>query len=240
MTHPIRLDDLIDAIKKVHTDALDQLSDAVIAADHLGDVADHLIGHFVDQARRSGASWTDIGRSMGVTRQAAQKRFVAKAQDEGTDLDASQGFSRFTERARKVVMASQEEARAAGNDQIRTEHLVLGLLSEPKGIGALAVVAQGVSADALRDAVEAVLPPAVGEVPDLIPYDAGGKKALELTFREALRLGHNYIGTEHILLALLEQENGEGVLSGLGIDKSAAETYTVEALNAIVAAQEGA
>lgn len=75
----IRLDDLIDAIKKAHSDALEQLTDAVIAADHLGEVADHLIGHFVDQARRSGASWTQIGTSMGVTRQAAQKRFVTKA-----------------------------------------------------------------------------------------------------------------------------------------------------------------
>jgi len=72
MTNPVRLDDLIEAIKKVHSDALDQLSDAVIAADHLGEVADHLIGHFVDQARRSGASWSEIGRSMGVTKQAAQ------------------------------------------------------------------------------------------------------------------------------------------------------------------------
>lgn len=237
MTHPIRLDDLIDAIKKVHTDALDQLSDAVIAADHLGDVADHLIGHFVDQARRSGASWTDIGRSMGVTRQAAQKRFVAKP-GEGSDLDASQGFSRFTDRARLVVMAAQEESRAAGNDQTRPEHLALGLLSEPKGIGARAVVAQGVTAEALRDAVEAVLPPAVPSVPELIPYDAGAKKALELTFREALRMGHNYIGTEHILLALLELEDGNGVLSGLGLDKAAAETYISEAIAAFVAAQE--
>ncbi|MFE2651274.1 ATP-dependent Clp protease ATP-binding subunit, partial [Streptomyces sp. NPDC059346] len=66
-TPPVRLDDLIEAIKKTGDDALEQLSGAVIAADHLGDVADHLIGHFVDQARRSGASWTDIGRSMGVT-----------------------------------------------------------------------------------------------------------------------------------------------------------------------------
>ncbi|MGW8457316.1 Clp protease N-terminal domain-containing protein [Streptomyces niveus] len=237
MTSPIRLDDLIDAIKKVHTDALDQLSDAVIAADHLGDVADHLIGHFVDQARRSGASWTDIGRSMGVTRQAAQKRFVAKP-GEGTDLDASQGFSRFTDRARKVVMAAQEESRAAGNDQTRPEHLALGLLSEPKGIGARAIAAQGVSVEAVRDAVEAVLPPAVPDVPELIPYDAGAKKALELTFREALRMGHNYVGTEHILLALLELEDGKGVLSGLGIDKSATETFVSEALAKIIATQE--
>ena len=63
---------------------LDQLSDAVLAADHLGEVADHLIGHFVDQARRSGASWTDIGRSMGVTKQAAQKRFVPKGEPTST------------------------------------------------------------------------------------------------------------------------------------------------------------
>ena len=89
MTSPVRLDDLIEAITKVHSEVLDQLSDAVIAADHLGEVADHLIGHFVDQARRSGASWTDIGRSMGVTTQAAQKRFVAKGTGEASDLDPS-------------------------------------------------------------------------------------------------------------------------------------------------------
>lgn len=83
MTNPVRLDDLIEAIKKVHPEALDQLSDAVIAADHLGDVADHLVGHFVDQARRSGASWTDIGRSMGVSKQAAQKRFVRRTGAKG-------------------------------------------------------------------------------------------------------------------------------------------------------------
>src|SRR5216684_6774512 len=132
MTNPVRLDDLIEAITKVHSDALDQLTEAVIAADHLGDVADHLIGHFVDQARRSGASWTDIGRSMGVTKQAAQKRFVPKGPGEPSDLDPGQGFSRFTERARNVVMVAQNEAHAAGNDQICSEHLVLGLLNDPE------------------------------------------------------------------------------------------------------------
>ena len=238
--HPIRLDDLIEAIKKVHTDALDQLSDAVIAADHLGDVADHLIGHFVDQARRSGASWTDIGKSMGVTRQAAQKRFVPKDPGEASDLDPRQGFNRFTDRARKVVMASQEEARAAGNDEIGTAHLTLGLLTEPDALAAKAITAQGVTLDAVRDSVTETLPPAVGEVPDLITYDASVKKALELTFREALRLGHNYIGTEHILLALLEVEDGTGALTHLGIDKAAAEANIIEAVEAIRAAQEQA
>ncbi|MFD7598081.1 Clp protease N-terminal domain-containing protein [Kitasatospora sp. NPDC059812] len=236
-TTPLRLDDLIAAIKKVHPDALDQLSDAVIAADHLDDLADHLIGHFVDQARRSGASWTDIGRSMGVSKQAAQKRFVPKDPGTPTDLDPSQGFARFTDRARSVVMASQEEARAAGNAEITAEHLLLGLLAEPEGIGLKALAAQGITPEAVREAAAAALPTATEQVPALIPYDAQGKKVLELTFREALKLGHNYVGTEHILLALLELENGSGVLAGLGVEKSEAETFTSEAIKAIIAAR---
>jgi Clp amino terminal domain, pathogenicity island component len=236
ISNPVRLDDLIEAIKKVHSGALDQLSDAVIAAEYLGDVADHLIGHFVDQARRSGASWTDIGRSMGVTKQAAQKRFVPKSAGEPSDLDPGQGFSRFTERARNVVVASQNEARAAGHDEIRPEHLILGLLTESDALSARAVVAQGVSLETVRQAVTATLPPAVpGQIPDLIPYDPRAKKVLELTFREALRMGHNYVGTEHILLALLEFEAGTGVLAGLGVDKAAAEAHITAAVAAALA-----
>ncbi|MFD4949014.1 Clp protease N-terminal domain-containing protein [Streptomyces sp. NPDC058409] len=239
-TNPVRLDDLIEAIKKVHTDALDQLSDAVIAADHLGDVADHLIGHFVDQARRSGASWTEIGKSMGVTRQAAQKRFVSKDLGEPSDLDPSQGFGRFTERARNVVMTAQNEARAAGNNEVRTEHLVLGLLAEPEALGPAFIKSQGVTLEAVRQAATEALPAGVDELPDLIPFDPGARKALELTFREALRMGHNYIGTEHILLALLEQEDGAGVLTDLGIDKATAETGIAEALTLIAASDKEA
>ncbi|GAA4613865.1 Clp protease N-terminal domain-containing protein [Saccharopolyspora hordei] len=222
----VSLDELIAAIKKVHDDELEQLSSAVVAGEHLGEVADHLIGHFVDQARRSGASWTEIGKSMGVTKQAAQKRFVPKT----PDLDPSQGFSRFTTRARNVVVVSQEEARKAGNAEIGTEHLVLGLLREADGLGAKAITAQGVSLDAVREAAVAALPAAVDEVPHLIPFDADAKKVLELTFREALRLGHNHIGTEHVLLALLEHEAGTGLLSGLGVEKGAAEQNITAAL----------
>src|SRR6201992_3887348 len=114
ISYPIRLDELITAIKSVHTDALDQLADAVLAAEHLGEIADHLIGHFVDQARHSGASWTDIGKSMGVTKQAAQKRFVPRA--ETSALDPWQGFRRFTPRARGAVVAGQDAARDGGNN----------------------------------------------------------------------------------------------------------------------------
>ncbi|MFD1661434.1 Clp protease N-terminal domain-containing protein [Streptomyces caeni] len=232
-TANVRLDDLIEAVKKVHTDALDQLQDAVIAAEHLGDVADHLIGHFVDQARRSGASWTEIGRSMGVTRQAAQKRFVPK---ESADLDPGQAFSRYTPRARNAVMAAHDAAKAAGNAETVPEHLVLGLLAEPEALAAQAIVAQGVSLAAVREAAAAALPGPAEEVPALVPYTAAAKKTLELTFREALRLGHDHIGTEHILLALLELENGEGLLTGLGLDKTTAEEHVLRELAGITKA----
>jgi hypothetical protein len=227
ITSSVRLDDLIAAIKKVHSEPLDQLQDAVIAADHLGEVADHLIGHFVDQARRSGASWTDIGQSMGVTRQAAQKRFVPK---ESTGLDPNQGFGRYTLRARNVVMTAHNEAKAARNTEVVPAHLVIGLLAEPEGLAAKAMVLQGVSLDAVREAATAALPPGADEAPELVPYSSDAKKVLELTFREALRLGHNYVGTEHILLALLEFEHGSGVLAGLGLAKRAVEAELAKAL----------
>jgi hypothetical protein len=228
MSSPVRLDDLIDAIKRTRSDVLEQLADAVMIADHLDEVADHLIGHFVDQARRSGASWSEIGRSMGVTKQAAQKRFVGKHTGE-SDLDPSQGFRRFTERARNVVVSAQNEASAAGNHQIGTAHLILGLLHEPDALWARAVLAQDVPMHRVREAATATLPPAAEDVPELIPFDAPARKALELTFREALRLSHNDIGTEHILLALLELEGGNGLLSGLGVDKPTAEAHIAEA-----------
>ncbi|MGH8931631.1 MAG: Clp protease N-terminal domain-containing protein [Egibacteraceae bacterium] len=238
LTSPVRLDDLIDVIKKVHANALDQLTSAVLAADHLDDVADHLIGHFVDQARRSGASWAEIGRSMGVTKQAAQKRFHPKDPGEPADLDPNQGFSRFTPRARNVVVAAQNEARAAGSAEIGTGHLVLGLLSEPDGIAAQVIISQGVTFDRLREAAMTTLPPAAEQVPDLIPFDPQARKALELTFREALRLGHNYVGTEHILLALLEHEDGSGVLTNLGVQKAATEAAVTSALAALLTARK--
>jgi hypothetical protein len=229
----IRLDDLIDGITAVHDDPLDQLTDAMLAADHLGDLADHLVGHFVDQARRSGASWTDIGRSMGVTKQAARKRFVPKDPAAPADLDAGSGFARFTPRARNVVVVAHNEARAAGHAEITREHLVLGLLGEPESVAVAAIVDAGVTTDAVRSAATAALPAPADPAPDLVPYGEGARKALELTYREALRLGHNYIGTEHLLLALLELEDGDGPLASLGLAKPALEASIVATLRSL-------
>jgi ATP-dependent Clp protease ATP-binding subunit ClpA len=224
-SQPVRLDDLIAAITSVHTDTLEQLQDAVLAAEHLGEVADHLIGHFVDQARRSGASWTDIGKCMGVTKQAAQKRFVPKAE---AALDPNAGFGRFTPRARNVVVVAQNKAHGAGNNEIAPAHLLLALFAEPEGLAVKLLAAQNVDADAVGKLV--TLPPRADEVPALIPFNGPAKKALELTFREALRLGHNYIGTEHMLLALLEAEDDDGPLHTLGVDKDRVEGDLTAAL----------
>jgi len=232
---PPRLDDLITYVTQQDPDAdpLQHLSTAVLVSEHLEEVADHLIGHFVDQARRAGASWTEIGRNMGVSKQAAQKRFVPRP-DESPPL-VTGDFNRFTDRARHVIVEAQEQARSAGNDHIGPEHLVLGLLVEPEGLGAQAIVANGATLVQTRAAATALLAPAspAGSVPVHIPFTGAAKKALELTLREAVRLGHNYVGTEHILLGLLsdEQETGATILTGVGVTKDKAEECVLAALD---------
>jgi hypothetical protein len=230
IAYPIRLDELIDAIKATRPDVLDQLADAVLAAEHLGEIADHLIGHFVDQARRSGASWTDIGKSMGVTKQAAQKRFVPRA--EAAALDLEQGFARFTPRARGAVVAAQNAAHEAGNSEITPDHLLLGVLSDAAALATVLLRLQNVDTEALRAAAtEAIAALRVdAQPPQLIPFSGPARKALELAVREALRLGHNYVGTEHILLALYEAEDDDGTLHQLGVDTERFERELVTAL----------
>ncbi len=129
------------------------------------------------------------------------------------------------------------EARATGSREITPVHLILGLLVDTESLAARALAAQDV--DSRRCARRRGDAPRTDERrPRTRPVRRGARKALELTFREALRLGHNYIGTEHILLALLELENGDGVLSAAGVNKSAVEKKVAEDLAAIVEAQQ--
>ena len=225
----VRLDELIAGIRRSSDDSLAQLANAVVVAEHLGDVADHLIGHFVDQARRSGASWTDIGRSMGVTKQAAQKRFVSRVGSTPAPTPQD-GFGRFDMAARNTVLAAQNEARAAQHAEILPQHLLLGLLGEPDDVAAAALSAAGVSAERVRAAVTATLPGPADHVGELIPFDAGSRAALEATFAVADRLGHDTVGTGHLLLALLEAD--AGALTGLGVDVAAVEQHVREAVAA--------
>src|SRR6185437_177946 len=244
---PVRLDELISYIRNTEGTALDQVSAAVRISEHLGELSDHLIGHFVDQARKTGASWTEIGQSMGVTKQAAQKRFVPKASDWGDLLSGAfppdpVKFSRFTDRAKRAVISSRQEAIKRRNDRVLPEHLILGMLHEQEGLAARAIAALGVSPEAARAALGAVLPAAAipdGVIPGHVPFDSRAMKVLELTLREALALGHNYIGTEHILLGLLDEEErlGGGTLAGLGITKQRARDWLVPVLEQMAAAK---
>ncbi len=234
---PVRLDDLIEHVLNQHPDgdALQHLSDAVETSSHLGEVADHLIGHFVDQARRAGASWTDIGQYMGVTKQAVQKRFVPK-ETEADELDTPDSglFSRFTLRARNAVKRARDEAAQRGHGHVETGHLILGLLSEPEGLAAKAIETVGLSTDEVQDAVVAELGPAGEATPGRIRFSRAAKKTLQLALREALHLGHNYIGTEHILLGLLrdEDEPGAQILIDLGVTRNAVEQWVTATLAA--------
>jgi ATP-dependent Clp protease ATP-binding subunit ClpC len=136
-------------------------------------------------------------------------------------------FERFTERARRSMVLAQEEARLLGHPFIGTEHLLLGLIHEGEGVGAVALGRLGVSLEAVRAKVEETIRPAQIE-----PTGAGGsppftprsKKVLELALREALQLGHNYIGTEHILLGIVRE--GEGVAARVLVDLGASLEVT--------------
>src|SRR5215470_3536131 len=187
---PVRLDELIAYVKGHEGTALDQVSAAVRMSEHLDELADHLIGHFVDQARKTGASWTDIGQSMGVTKQAAQKRFVPRPSDwpdllSGAFPPDPVKFSRFTDRAKRAVIAARQEAIRRRHDRVLPEHLILGLLHEPEGLAARALAALGISPEAVRAALGAVLPAAMpdGVTPGHVPFDSRTMKVLELTLR---------------------------------------------------------
>jgi hypothetical protein len=236
---PARLDELIDYTKQQHPDGgeLQHLSDAVLVAEHFGEVSDHLVGHFVDQARRAGASWTDIGHAMGVSKQAAQKRFVPRAEDLGADTGI---YDRLTARAKRVAAATQDEARQSGYAEVGSLHVVLGLTAEPKGLAMLAIQAQDVLIDDVKRAASDALGAGGEQVPVHVPFGSDAKKIMQLAMREALRFGHNYIGTEHILLGLLRDEKASGakVLTELGITREQSEQWVLAAIEGYRRARE--
>src|SRR5215217_1685955 len=113
-------------------------------------------------------------------------------------------FERFTDRARRVVVLAQEEARLLNHHYIGTEHILLGLIHEHEGVAAKVLETLGISLEAGREKVQSIIGEGGSEVPSgHIPFTPRSKKVLELSLREALQLGHNYIGTEHILLGLI-------------------------------------
>jgi Clp amino terminal domain, pathogenicity island component len=233
---PVTLDQLIGVVvsHNPEADALGHLRDAVLVGRLLDEQADQLIGHFVDEARQAGASWTSIGDSLGVSKQAAQQRFVLT--DDDVDGFRNRLFGRFTPRARQAVQAARDEAQRLAADRVEPAHLVLGLLSETEGIAARALAAQGIGLDEAEARFEA--PEAPAKKPPAFSNEA--KRAMQLALREALKRGHNYIGTEHLLLGVLAAGEGSGVelLVALGVDAAAAEASIEELLAASMPAKQ--
>ena len=142
-------------------------------------------------------------------------------------------FERFTDRARRVIVLAQEEARMLGHNYIGTEHILLALLHEGEGVAARALIALGISLDATRQAVEDIIGRGTQAPSGHIPFTPRSKKVLELSLREALSLGSDYIGTEHILLALLREGDGVAaqVLVGAGVDFNQARQQIINLLH---------
>ncbi len=139
-------------------------------------------------------------------------------------------FERFTDRARQVVVLAQDEARMLSHNYVGTEHILLGLIHEGEGVAARALQSLGVSLDAVRQQVEEIIGRGQQQPPSgHIPFTPRAKKVLELSLREALQLGHTYIGTEHILLGLIREGDGVAaqVLVSLGVDLNRAREQVI-------------
>jgi ATP-dependent Clp protease ATP-binding subunit ClpA len=238
---PVPLDNLIAYVKALHPDGgpLANVSDAFTVSTQLDEQADALIGYFVDQARRSGLSWSQIGGAMGVSKQAAQKRFVpAKAAEELMPEGSGKPFSRFTDRAVRVMAAADQLSAA---EPVSPAHIAAALLSEPEAIAARAIAAAGLSPEQVYAAL------GTGPAAQLTNADArvlrtglaklevneATRATLKGALKWALRLGHNYIGTEHLLLSVtFEGGQASEALTALGLSPQRAE----QLVNAEIAA----
>ena len=229
---PVPLDALIAYVKTLTPGGtpLDDVSGAMTVSAQLDEQSDALIGHFVDQARRSGASWSQIGASMGVSKQAAQKRFVLRSL-----LPEGQGmFSRFTQRSANVLAAAGRLA-ADADQPVSAAQLAAALLVEPDGVAAKVIRQAGLTDEQFFAAVGAG-PAEPGPSADVgaldeLSFAADCGNAFKETLKAALRLGHNYIGTEHLLLGLLSADGSVGAnLASAGLDGELADRLVADEL----------
>jgi len=225
----IGLSDLIRVVESNTGDPIGRVREAVEMARHLGELADHLVGHFVDEARREGASWTQIGDGLGVSKQAVQKRFVPPR--DPAQRDERVAWERFTPRVRNLVTTAKRSAVTARNGEVLPTHLLVALTADSTSVAATALQAHGVTLDAVERVAASSLPdPASGELAAEPTLSRLAHKALALATRHSLRLRHSYIGTEHVLLALHDIDETNNLLRGLGITPETTELEVQRAL----------
>jgi Clp amino terminal domain, pathogenicity island component len=261
---PVPLDNLIAYVKTLHPEGgpLENVSDAFAVSEQLDQQSDALIGYFVDQARRSGLSWSQIGAAMGVSKQAAQKRFVPGQASEHLLAADFKKFSRFTDRAIRVLFAADRlaaerpaadrpashpadgQAESATRPAIGAAQLAAAFFSEPEGLAAKAIRAAGIAPEQVYAAI------ATGPAPQLpnpdraalpeLTFDDSAKATFREALKWALRMGHNYIGTEHLLLGVLfTGGRAAEAFAALGLPPQRAEELIVAELTAYQANLQG-
>jgi ATP-dependent Clp protease ATP-binding subunit ClpA len=144
-------------------------------------------------------------------------------------------FERFTDRARRVLVYAQEEARDLDHAFLGTEHILLGLIREGDGVAAKALDGLGITYDVVREKVKVLTELAIKDSPHSQPFTPRAKKVLEMSLREAVQLGHSYIGTEHLLLGIVRQGDGAAVriLNNLGVEMSGIQTQVVQLMSSL-------
>jgi len=225
-----------DVEKKASTDdPLERLAEAMRRHDELTDAADELLDHFIQAARDAGCSWAQIGSVLGVSKQAAQQRHSSgqgllgwlrkRAGQRGL-------FTRFTDRARAATIEAQNAARDLDHNYVGTEHLLLALAGDPDSIAGKALAGWEISRDQIRDDILERVGRGEASSPGHIPFTPRAKKVLELALREALSLGHNYIGTEHMLLGVVREKDGVGaqILADRGVTADRARATITDLL----------
>jgi len=227
MTPGPDLQQLIDTIKADtgSDDELQQLGTAASTISDLTTTSDAALGFFVDRARGAGKSWVEISAVLGVSKQAVHKRFA----DSWT---ARPAFERYTQQARAVVQTSADIARERNHAFVGTEHLLLAMYKQPEAIAAKVLVQHGITEESVRQAVDVQSP--AGQPPEKPvsleaenpPYTRRAAHVLQGAVGEALTLGHNYVGTEHLLLAFYRDSAGIAtkILLEQGLEESAAWT----------------
>jgi hypothetical protein len=208
------------------TEPLALLTAAARQQQELTDLGEKLLDHFVQEARAAGCSWSQIGTTLGISKQAAQQRHSVLRSLLGKFTGGAESlrlvFKRFSSQARQAVVLGQDEARRMHHDHMGTEHLLLGLLAESEGTAAQALQQADITLDAARAEIVEIVRPGQETPRGHIPFTPRAKKVLELALRESLQLHHKFLGTEHLLLGLIRERDGVAsqVLVKLGTDLS--------------------
>ena len=211
---------------------LARLQTASALVRELADIGDAVLGYFVDQARHAGHSWSEIGDALGVSKQAAQQKHTVRL---SLGLNAPT-FERFTPRARSAVAQAEPIAREWGHDAIGSEHLFLALYREPDGVGAQVLVESGLTADQATAAVGGRVERGASAPEGKISFTPRAIAVFTGALASALEMGHNYIGTEHLLLGLARGDGvAADVLDEFGLTEESLAARVTAKLDAYVA-----